>query len=583
MKKTLFSLLIALSSAFSAQAQKFDWVRKIGDLGNDCPGQIANDSIGSVYVAGTFTGTIGFESGDTLHSTDISDASMFLAKFDSNGHALFARLLPMSNPFIGDCSWISITKVRVNPVNGMIAILGNLNYNGPNYAYLAMLRPDGSLVGYSDASGDSWNSDMAFDSLGNEYLCGFTMSSVQSSYLAKYDTAGITQWSYASTEANKAYSITVHDGNVYAAGEFKGQMHAPDTTGAAPVTLNAATFTSWALFELKYDLAGHLADGHAGSSTLPTMGPITPTLAGDFAPTGAWNVSYVNPSTDVMYVYSYGLNFSSSLLVASNVATCPSPVLSGNVFDGSGMFSSSSMYGCDPGSAYAFEHGVLDHTTDSIPSATGHPSGTLPSAPIVAFSMDKNGSRYVTGEFAGALRYRSETGAATISSTGGTYDIYVGKYHRCASYSPTVMLSHDSLTSSIIASGLTYQWFRNDTAITGATRDWYIPPTDGSYQVVIEDGWGCSSTSPADTVTTPTEATLLSATDEVRMYPNPTSATTTLAGLPEGMPIQIEDMTGKTLISTFSEFRQTIIDIRQLPRGMYMLKTPLGTKKLTKL
>ena len=49
--------------------------------------------------------------------------------------------------------------------------------------------------------------------------------------------------------------------------------------------------------------------------------------------------------------------------------------------------------------------------------------------------------------------------------------------------------------------GFTYQWYRNNNIITGATSDQYTATQTGNYTVVVSAGATCSSTSPALTVT----------------------------------------------------------------------------------
>jgi gliding motility-associated-like protein len=43
------------------------------------------------------------------------------------------------------------------------------------------------------------------------------------------------------------------------------------------------------------------------------------------------------------------------------------------------------------------------------------------------------------------------------------------------------------------SAGVTYQWFKNGTAITGAVGDTYIARTEGDYTVVITNANGCLS------------------------------------------------------------------------------------------
>jgi len=46
----------------------------------------------------------------------------------------------------------------------------------------------------------------------------------------------------------------------------------------------------------------------------------------------------------------------------------------------------------------------------------------------------------------------------------------------------------------------TYQWYKDNTLIGGATSQTYVAPQSGSYTVAVTDGSGCSATSSAANV-----------------------------------------------------------------------------------
>ena len=71
----------------------FQWAETWGGAADDSAGGIALDSLGSVYVAGTFTSTdVDFDPGSGIdnHSTH-GGQDISLSKFDSNGHFILAR------------------------------------------------------------------------------------------------------------------------------------------------------------------------------------------------------------------------------------------------------------------------------------------------------------------------------------------------------------------------------------------------------------------------------------------------------------------------------------------------------------
>lgn len=72
----------------------------------------------------------------------------------------------------------------------------------------------------------------------------------------------------------------------------------------------------------------------------------------------------------------------------------------------------------------------------------------------------------------------------------------------------TALCSGSSVTLSVITgTGLTYQWRRNGTSISGATASTYPASTAGTYTVVVSNG-GCTTTSSGITVTVATAPTI---------------------------------------------------------------------------
>ena len=67
------------------------------------------------------------------------------------------------------------------------------------------------------------------------------------------------------------------------------------------------------------------------------------------------------------------------------------------------------------------------------------------------------------------------------------------------------------------------------------------------------------------------------------VYPNPTSDAINISGLPGNSEIQISDLTGKLLMMQKTSNFITTIDIHKLPQGIYILRCPLGIKKIVKI
>ena len=177
------------------------------------------------------------------------------------------------------------------------------------------------------------------------------------------------------------------------------------------------------------------------------------------------------------------------------------------------------------------------------------------------------------------------TNAATLSLTGvtpaqaGSYVVQVaGSCNTVTStpvaltvqaVNPTVLISGNSLTSSI--QGASYQW-RNcngNTNIAGQTNPTFTPAVSGLYSIRVTSAQGCSGISQcvAFTVTdvlNPTEK------DEVKVCPNPFVGEIELI-TPEPAMYRLLDLQGRCLLSGFGQanFR---ISTGSVPPGLYILQ-----------
>jgi D-alanyl-D-alanine carboxypeptidase len=71
--------------------------------------------------------------------------------------------------------------------------------------------------------------------------------------------------------------------------------------------------------------------------------------------------------------------------------------------------------------------------------------------------------------------------------------------------------------------------------------------------------------------------------ENFKVYPNPATNEFNFSGLPVNSQIQLTDLTGKLLITKKVVENQSKIEIGQLPNGVYILRTVLGTKKIVKM
>lgn len=219
------------------------WVKMAGGLGSCFTHDITTDQSGSLYLTGQFWMTAAFGTTTLTNHSDVTrPADIFVARYDANGNALWAK-----------------------QAGG----------------------PEGSDVG----------TGIAVDETGNSYISGFfqnraTFGSAAVSgnatgniFLAKYSAAGILQWIKKQESSGDARSASIGrdiNGNLYIAGHFEGSVSFGNT---ALVSAGA-----YDMFFIKYsptaDVLGATQAGGAGLDLVKKLsisGNGTIYFTGDFS------------------------------------------------------------------------------------------------------------------------------------------------------------------------------------------------------------------------------------------------------------------------------------------------------------
>ena len=146
---------------------------------------------------------------------------------------------------------------------------------------------------------------------------------------------------------------------------------------------------------------------------------------------------------------------------------------------------------------------------------------------------------------------------------------------------PSITINHDTLTSSATSH---LQWYRNDSAINGATTATYIAKINGWYEVlVVNPANGCSSASDSVYVNL-TGIGQLNLLNYVRVFPNPFSSevfiniSSSIDNV-EDWSLDITDVLGRTIYAKTSLNHDNIIDLTKMPTGMYFVTINTKTSK----
>jgi hypothetical protein len=170
------------------------------------------------------------------------------------------------------------------------------------------------------------------------------------------------------------------------------------------------------------------------------------------------------------------------------------------------------------------------------------------------------------------------TDSSQIITSSGSYVVKVRTSDGCVSFSspvsvtilpsPVPIITKTALMLGVTASFSTYQWVRNGVDIPGAIASTYPLSLKGYYKVRVTDINGCVGES------TPIEVNdnglsidnLNAKTDEIKIYPNPTSAKVFIES-PISLDVEVKDAAGKSVLKA-KDTKQ--VDLGKYADGIYL-------------
>ncbi|HEY8935027.1 MAG TPA: S8 family serine peptidase [Cyclobacteriaceae bacterium] len=195
-----------------------------------------------------------------------------------------------------------------------------------------------------------------------------------------------------------------------------------------------------------------------------------------------------------------------------------------------------------------------------------------------SWNFGDNQSRTNTSAKQNAFHSFSDAGTFKVTLT-----VSDGSISR--SYTKDVLIESNSVNENTIVSNGTsllsflqadnYQWYKNDEPIDGAISRSYNYAGDlGSFVVVI-------STSSCNVASTPFLVTEIeNINNELQILPNPANDFIKISGARSRAYISISDALGREMLHSNSFENETVLDIRYLNEGLYILKIEMSGSQI---
>ncbi len=242
-------------------------------------------------------------------------------------------------------------------------------------------------------------------------------------------------------------------------------------------------------------------------------------------------------------------------------------------------------------------------TVNSLPSASISANGPLTFCSGSTVTLNANtgtGLTYVWKKNNSTIS--GATGSSYVASTQGSYKVVVTNASGCTAVSNTLTVAVNATIASITpggplsfcsgdsvvltansGAGLTYQWLKNNTNISGATSISHTAKTAGTYKVIVTNSTtGCAAISSGLSVTVNCKISGTGGDFHVLVVPNPFTYDflVTFENFSQDPLLgEVYSMTGQLLSSQVIPDPQNGFRTGQdLPAGIYLLKIRQGTE-----
>lgn len=547
-------------SAFTIEAQNFQWARSIGGTQSDEGRSITVDASGNIITLGVFQSTVDLDPGtgtSTVVAAGVID--VFISKLDAAGNFIWGKSIGGSGAYVQAHSIKTDATGNIYYVGEVQGIAdfdpgaGVSTINGVNNdIYISKLDPAGNFLWAKKVGASNTESARALvlDAAGNIYYTGsftgtvdfdpgattFNLSSPgtnkQDVFVSKLDGSGNFIWAknMGGTADDIGYAIAIDaNNNVYTTGSFSAT--ADFDPGVAVVSFTAAASTD--MF-----------------------------------------ISKLDPTGNYIWAKQFTCALGKGIAVDNNFNVYTTSAFNGTVdFDpGPGTFTMATGV---IGDADIFIS-KLDISGNFVWAKKLGGLNTNPDDGL-AITLDANNNVYSTGYFSGTGDFDPGVGTYTMTSAGGTNnDVFVSKLDQAGNFIWAVQMGGTSSVdqgNSIVVDALGYIYL---SGIFVGTGD--FDPTAGTYTLSTLGVTDCLIHKMGTNINT--GANEVMTTSAFSLYPNPCNDVFNLKTQHLGT-YTISNALGEVVKIIEVKEEHTTIDVSELTSGIYYISDKKSATKIS--
>ncbi|MBI2280825.1 MAG: S8 family peptidase [Bacteroidetes bacterium] len=198
------------------------------------------------------------------------------------------------------------------------------------------------------------------------------------------------------------------------------------------------------------------------------------------------------------------------------------------------------------------------------------------------------------GSFVTYSWFNGDTNSTVFVDTTATIYLNVTNSSGCKAWSDTIQSTWQPLPQKpvltlfgndtiVYSSGLNLQWYYNSSSLSGETDTILVAQNNGDYFLTVTDSFLCLNYS--DTITLLTVGNIeFDNGFEIKIYPNPTSRLLNITSTKseQVFTLNLLDVSGKNIQTIKPVSNNLMLDLSNLPNGVYFLQLKLKDRVVTK-